>query len=436
MTSPLDAWDEVERKPPRKAHRGELAGPYVLAVIVGALVVRLGWWAPALVMALYMGQGLGRARRTGVLLEFTDSFYYLGFTLTIISLLLSARIFGDDGAVSSPEVILRHYGVGLVTTVVGVIGRNASQLFYLSSDETAEAAAKEIARRTEEFLTSLEALNARMTALVKDTFTTLEHRVRQTVGDIEQELQDLSARLSSFSAALKTANIDPSGITEAFGQVRLSAEGATSAFARAAEHLRSVDEKLGHAVSSLEAVLRDFETLRTASASTGAVLQDLGSRVPRAEFTELRDAAAQARGQLIAFNEAAGQAAWQDLARTVKSLGAALRNTQAQVDRLGLSALASAASRGAEALTALRGALDSAHARELVNNIEGASQAAANFTRAVSGIVAAMNGMASSEPDGIVGLRAAMQNTAKHVEAANEALREIAEAVRTQINAW
>src|SRR5438552_8918566 len=104
-----------------------LAMPYGMATVVGALAVFSSpkglWFVPIVIMLVYLGFGLQLARRSGMVLEFSDSFYYLGFTFTIASLLASLDPFHFDPAKNpEPAVILHYFGLGLFTTLIGLRG--------------------------------------------------------------------------------------------------------------------------------------------------------------------------------------------------------------------------------------------------------------------------------------------------------------------------
>jgi hypothetical protein len=88
----------------KKARRANLAIPYAIATVLGAVAVFVSpdlWWVPVIAMFLYLGFGLNEARREEFTLEFSDSFYYLGFTLTIASLLASLRPFSGGASTSA-----------------------------------------------------------------------------------------------------------------------------------------------------------------------------------------------------------------------------------------------------------------------------------------------------------------------------------------------
>jgi chromosome segregation ATPase len=387
-------------------------------------------------MGVYMGQGLRRARRTGVLLEFTDSFYYLGFTLTIISLLYSANIFGGGPRPYSAHDILRYYGVGLAATVLGVVGRNAAQLFYLSGDETAEAAAKQIAQQTQEFVATLESLNARLSSMVAETFSTLHNHVQRTLGDIDTELKDLAGKLGRFSSALGSVKLDPTNVSEAFQEIRAGAKGAAAAFESAVAQFQALEQRLGTSVGELERVLKGLEGLQSASESAGSALRTLVDQSSGGQVTAFREALGGAAAQLRALQETIADTAWKDIAQSAKLLAASLKTAQTNVSKLNVAGLSVALNDGQTAIQKFKESLAGHPLAKFATEVDGACDGIVRFKHAVTGIVSALDGVTGNEADSISALKAALRETAKHVEALKEAMKEIAEAVKVKIREW
>src|SRR5262249_4817920 len=76
--------------------RGAYTVAYGVAVLTGIVPVFVSpqlWFVPVLAMAGYFLYGYGVSREGGFVFEFADSLYYLGFTLSVGSLLASLEPF-------------------------------------------------------------------------------------------------------------------------------------------------------------------------------------------------------------------------------------------------------------------------------------------------------------------------------------------------------
>src|SRR5438105_15330873 len=105
--------------PARRLNPNLLNGTaYLLAVFAGLVSVFVSrdlWLIPLLAMTVYLAAGYAPALRSGFIFEFADSFYYLGFTLSVGSLLASLDPFHTKG-VPDPTKVFHYFGLGLFTT--------------------------------------------------------------------------------------------------------------------------------------------------------------------------------------------------------------------------------------------------------------------------------------------------------------------------------
>jgi hypothetical protein len=232
-----------------------------------------------LVMTVYLLYGLATAKREGVIIEFSDSFYYLGFTLTLLSLafnLGSVRGFFRPGP--TPDK-LAAFGQAILTTIFGVIGRIWMQLFYRTTQESIEELNRRIGQVSREYLGDLEDISARAVRLrakvlvgIEDLLTRSASESGKALGSISQNLQRTTeaaktcaeaaeAGTKAMTEAVKAAkdlgtrmNQQFEGAGQIIRQATAETEGAVTAMTK---HVQRLDES---AIASLRASLRSVVT--------------------------------------------------------------------------------------------------------------------------------------------------------------------------------
>jgi hypothetical protein len=152
------------------------------------------WFVPWIVMLGYGLLGHAKAEQTGTMFEFADSVYYLGFTLSVGALLASLDPFNPN-AKPDAERLFRLFGLALITTLFGVVGRTALQTFYRLPSETIEEVNQRLTAEARRYVDRLSELTASMdrilTTQVQTTeaklvpqFVTMENALRMTVADL------------------------------------------------------------------------------------------------------------------------------------------------------------------------------------------------------------------------------------------------------------
>lgn len=173
------------------------------------------WFVPWIVMLIYGVVGHGKAEQTGTMFEFADSVYYLGFTLSVGALLASLDPFNPN-ATPDAERLFRLFGLALITTLFGVVGRTALQTFYRLPSETIEEVNQRLTAEARRYVDRLSELTASMdrilTTQVQTTeakllpqFATMENALRTTVTDltiVSAGAQALKATVTDATSAL------------------------------------------------------------------------------------------------------------------------------------------------------------------------------------------------------------------------------------------
>jgi hypothetical protein len=185
---------------------------YAVTVIVGLVPVFISasfWWIPVLAMLSFLATGYQEADSDGMVYEFADAFYYLGFTLSIGALLAALDPF-HAGARPDAARMLHQFGLGMFTTLIGVTGRTVLQSYHRLPSETLESINRDIAEQGREYVNHLRQLNARTATLLADAVEEYEVRVVDPLsrlgGAIDQclavTMQTLEHALARSSAEL------------------------------------------------------------------------------------------------------------------------------------------------------------------------------------------------------------------------------------------
>jgi hypothetical protein len=185
-----------------KGKRPNFAMPYLLALVGGVLPVFISPDAfifPIGAMLLYLFLGYGAAAKDGQMFEFADSFYYLGFALSMASLLASLEPFGPQSSSPDPKAILHRFGLGMFTTLIGVGGRTVLQMFHRLPHETLESTNQRIQEEATIYLTGLTELREKVVAQVSQIADSASASQRALSDALGQE----RARLDATSAALE-----------------------------------------------------------------------------------------------------------------------------------------------------------------------------------------------------------------------------------------
>ncbi len=432
---------ETPAVPARQRGRRDFAAPYFVAVVTGGASAYLNaWWIAIPAMLFYLFHGLPKARKEGIIIEFSDSFYYLGFTITIFSLLAAADPFGLHGTpTESGKDILKSYGLGLTSTVIGIIGRNVIQLFYLAPNETTESTAARVAEETAELLRNLEALGRQARFLVEETATRLQNSVTAATGRVELELADLASRLAQVKNTIEAVSIDPSRIVSSFQVVEASSRRAADGIDRAlTEHhrLRTEIEAAEREVLSLLGdagrEVRNFGgELGRASTAARDALDRLAARVPHEQlglFAQTVDGIATRLGDLAGTRETLESVRTEadGLAKSMKQAGLAFRKA---VD----GDLVRALQAGENALVRFSDMLRTTGVERFNAEVTGATASLTDLRASASACGPEMARAIGEGTSGVDRLKTAVQETAAHIGAVNRVLDEIADAVRVRI---
>ncbi|WP_338456643.1 hypothetical protein [uncultured Alteromonas sp.] len=141
--------------------------PILVAVVLSSVV-----------MGSYYFQYHKGGRPTPLLGMFSDSIYYLGFLLTLISLVCSMLFFDIEEGASSASVVISQFGAAMITTLLGMGTRIYLQNFD-TSVETAQLSARESLDET------VKGFNVQMRR-TNDALSKLSNTMNKNIEDTEE----------------------------------------------------------------------------------------------------------------------------------------------------------------------------------------------------------------------------------------------------------
>lgn len=235
------------------------AGPHILW---GAV------WA-TLWMSVYMLIAALRYRPLLTTDSFADSFYYLGFLLTLVALINTLRTLGATSGDAGLEGVLGNFGIALATTVLGLFGRIVLATFRVDEAEM------EASIRTQ----AEEAHEAALLAL--------------------QGVADQATTFSEDFARQLTESLSP--VEAAMGKLAADVKLAGAEFVPLRKHVADLDDTLATSNTRLQEQLKRRDDRLTEE--TDAILSHL-----REQTTEFLSGLADMKTASSLIRERAGQA--------------------------------------------------------------------------------------------------------------------------------
>jgi hypothetical protein len=121
----------------------------------------------------------------GLTKTFSDSVYYLGFILTLVSLIIAMMFFNVDQGANAASAVITQFGAAMTTTLVGM----ALRIYYQNFDITVESAqlsAKESLEQTvKSFNVQMRSTNRSLSTLSK----TMDENIQETEKRNQMSLQ-------------------------------------------------------------------------------------------------------------------------------------------------------------------------------------------------------------------------------------------------------
>lgn len=225
-------------------------------------------WASACI-AFYGFAGYRRAPDLAMTEEFADSLYYLGFLLTLVSLVLVLiNLAGGESRTVELSVVLPQFGLALATTIVGLLGRMVLVLFRDTGDGMEQRARHRLSHAFDDFADALKRMGEEA-----DAFRVRTREQLETTVTLNQ--QQLDAALSLSRRHLDAA-------AEAIGGLAQQAGPLAEAMRHSVQAVETTCSGLTEHTASLDGELR---ALRSAVTTTAATLTALDERIVRLEVS-------------------------------------------------------------------------------------------------------------------------------------------------------
>jgi uncharacterized protein YukE len=225
---------------------------YVSAAVIGIVPTFIShqWWpVPLAALVVYTIVGYRRAELTGTIYEFADSVYYLGFTLSIGSLLASLEPFNTVDR-PDPEKIFHYFGLGMFTTLVGVAARTALQTYHRLPAETLEEVTRRVTAEAHRYVERLAELNGQVLRILDHTTGTLEARIAPQLGRVEEHIGRSVTALEGMSEIA-------AGLTTSVKEAGAVLEASQTSHRAAIEQVGAAQRRLAGAVETLASTVSD-----------------------------------------------------------------------------------------------------------------------------------------------------------------------------------
>ena len=412
-----------ERSASRSAEaQREYRDAWLIALIVGCAIIGFGnligigpWWL-ALTVAVWMIAYAFFIERTFDAADVTsdtkgESIYYLGLLFTFAAMVAALITFdggapGSDGSVTAGA--FRNFGIALLTTIVGLVGR---VWFTMSQESPGD--------------------------LVDTTRSLLEETVSQMKESLDRARDDLDIMAHKFrdsSAGLgELAEIIAEGTRHTAGVIaegtQQTAEIIAEGKRRAADTYDALDAYSVQITGAARSLAREMDRMNAVCDASTAVLAALQERADGIgqQFEAMQTRLAETEGTFDGINRVAGPAA-EGVSATLRSV----RETGSAVSALRetLAGVRESAARANEALAGIADGVDRHEVLPLWNEAVGQLHAGTRGIRGIADRAAGMN----AEFDG---LRASVKAAREGLASVPGAAREIGEqlgAARSEVS--
>jgi hypothetical protein len=327
-----------EPGPSTRDARASRTWAYGIAVAIGVLPVFMSpslWMLPSLAMLGYLATQYGPAKRDGEVYELADAFYYLGFTLSVGSLLAALDPF-NWATRPNPERIFHFFGLGMLTTLVGVVGRTMLQIFHRLPAETLEAVNQKVEDRAGELVDQLGELAEATSRIVRETLESHEQMISPRLAELVSGVAAVKEQTTALAKQAVDVGVEVDRVTRAL-------RDAVSAYdegAQAADNQRTRLVKAHQALYEEAKLARDEVSL--VRGAVRAVNQGVANseEVASSALATIAAEAAAARGALKALAAEAASLrldpsdAAEGLEKFSRSIASAAATTETAISQL------------------------------------------------------------------------------------------------------
>ncbi|MBP5857916.1 hypothetical protein KAJ83_12930 [Marivibrio halodurans] len=174
-----------------------------------------------------------------------DSCYYLGFLITLFSLIASLLALGGGDLGVGNRVILERFGAALSTTVIGMLARVVIVQVHRSPEDNRSMADHEMSqtmvdlsgsvrRGVEEFDAALRKASAMLTEMAEEVRTELRDGAAQQTRTVEEITRSFERALDGvtdrLSERIGTVEFEPEGFKQSLGALTTAIEEEIAKF--------------------------------------------------------------------------------------------------------------------------------------------------------------------------------------------------------------
>lgn len=280
-TAGSEARKSAKKRPPPPPSTNRLPLYFITCLMVSTIPIvgpsfstNLGLFGneflPAGITALFALWAISNGRKsTGETAErLGDASYYLGFLLTLLSLVSSLYLTGEPS--ETPVHLLERLGIALSTTIVGLLGRIFIVQFQKSPIDHIDAADEGLSSAVSSYTSALRL----GTQHIEETLLDIQRSLNTLSGDIEKQVRETSEQYHATVSAMTEAH--QSGQKELIDGYRKKLDSITLIPKKTMDQFDRVSDSLSNRLSGLDQSLETLtETMGQAGASVSA-FKDLG----------------------------------------------------------------------------------------------------------------------------------------------------------------
>ncbi len=213
---------------------------FAMAVMAGSIGIFLGVhfnssilsvFVPLLIMAIYISWML-KSETDLPKITIGDSFYYLGFIFTLVSLVASlASLSNNDGV--NMNAIIGSFGAALTTTIVGLVARLFVTAFAVETKVRRERLEEELERSITSLSEKLKELTTYSTSSLIEVHAQTEEALKSTLlgyqkinddvarsfeTSMEQGVSGVKSALEQLAIRVDSIEVDPRPLESTFNE--------------------------------------------------------------------------------------------------------------------------------------------------------------------------------------------------------------------------
>ena len=185
----------------------QLKSAFLGCFAFGAICLFVVSWSPnipaywLLILGLipvfaYIGYGSNLSKKHKDNVGFSDSVYYLGFTLTLVSLffaIVNERVTSEQAT----QMTLQYFGFALATTITGIVYRTYHNQFLYEENSLPEGEAERIASEIDDFSDSMNDLRTGLSNLTSSVNNDIPNAFNSSISQIKSGITNLSETLNN-----------------------------------------------------------------------------------------------------------------------------------------------------------------------------------------------------------------------------------------------